>query len=143
MPRRPARALDENQGGDDRSGGQREAQVPPRQALGIRKPSRDLEAGKPSPAGKPGKPSRAGEAGKPSQRGRLLGDDPVVMHDVALEALAAPVADHPPHGPRGKRPGKPHARGGAAGLVPGPNEPYGLPGERHREAAVVSALHGQ
>jgi hypothetical protein len=65
------------------------------------------------------------------------------MNDLALEALAAPVADDAPHGPRGKRPGQTHARGGAAGIVPGPNEPHGLPGNRLREAAVASALHGQ
>ncbi len=59
----------------------------------------------------------------------------------ALEGLAAAVADHPAHRPCGQLARKPHAGGGAAGVVVAENQPHGFAGRWLGKAPVALDLH--
>jgi hypothetical protein len=67
--------------------------------------------------------------------------DADVENVVALEGLAAAVADDPAHHLRGQLARKPHSGSGAAGVVLATNEPNRFPGQGLGEPAVVSFLH--
>jgi hypothetical protein len=67
--------------------------------------------------------------------------DPDVENVVALEGLAAAVADDAAHHLRGQLARKPHSGGDAAGIVLATNEPNRFPGQWLGEPTVVFALH--
>ena len=60
---------------------------------------------------------------------------------VALEGLAAAVADDAAHHLRGQQLRKPHSGGGATGVVLATNEPNRFPGQWLGEPTVICALH--
>jgi hypothetical protein len=60
---------------------------------------------------------------------------------VGLEGLAAAVANDAAHHRRGQHLRKPHAGGGAAGVMPAANEPHRLAGEWLWEPSVVFTRH--
>src|SRR5213592_838783 len=149
MPARVARALDENQGQDHDRRGDRDAQVSPRVALRVGEPAGRVKAGEPRCAlwaWTPAARAQARSAGGARRSGRravgaVLLDDADVEDGVALERHVTAVADDPPHDLRGQLPRDPHAGRGSAGVMAAANEPYRLPGHRHGEASVISAVH--
>jgi hypothetical protein len=117
-------ALDQNQSGDHRCCGDRNAEIGPGASLGTEEPGWGLGVGKWK--------SWSEDAGA---------DDAVVDDVVALEGLVAALTDHSAHRLRRQLDGKPNTGSGAARLVLAANEADRLTGHRHGKPSVVSKLH--
>jgi hypothetical protein len=124
--------LEESHGADHHRGGDRNTQVPPGASLGMEGPTWHLDAHKSH--------LDAGKSHLDAGKSRWLYDADV-EDVVALEGLAAAVADDAAHHLRGQLARKPHAGGGATGVVLATNEPNRFPGQWLGEPSIVSALH--